>query len=98
MMYIEGKLVLYLVDKVTYFQDNQQLKDVLAQYVQDQLYLYLIDRYLRPPNLITTNAGKLFMAMKFKKYAANMGIIVKNTQVEANYSIGMVKRYHRPLQ
>lgn len=38
------------------------------------------------------------MAMKFKQYAANMSIIVKNTQVEANYSIGMVKRYHRLLQ
>ena len=38
------------------------------------------------------------MAKEFKQYAANMGIIVKNTPVEAYHSIGIVERYHRPLR
>ena len=38
------------------------------------------------------------MAKKFKQYAANMGIIIKNALVEAHHSIGMVERYHGPLR
>ena len=38
------------------------------------------------------------MAKKFKQYAANMGIIVKNAPIEAYHFIGMVERYHKPLQ
>ncbi len=38
------------------------------------------------------------MAKEFKQYIANMGIIIVNTPVEAHHSIGIVKRYHGPLQ
>lgn len=38
------------------------------------------------------------MVKEFKQYSANMSIIVKNAPEKANYSIGMVKRYHGPLQ
>lgn len=38
------------------------------------------------------------MSKKFKQYAANMGIIIKNTSVEGHHSISMVKRYHGPLR
>ena len=48
--------------------------------------------------MVTADAGKQFMARKFKQYAANMGIIVKNAPVEAHHSIGMVERYHGPLR
>ena len=38
------------------------------------------------------------MAKKFRQYIANMGIIIQNALVEAHHSIGMVERYHEPLQ
>ena len=38
------------------------------------------------------------MAKKFKKYASNMSIIVKNVLIEAHHSIGMVARYHGSLR
>lgn len=96
-MYIGGKPALHLVDEATSFQAGHWLKNVSAQYVWDQLRLCWIDKYLGPQDLFTADAGKQFMAKEFKQYAANMGIIIKNTPVEAHHSIGMVERYHRPL-
>ena len=96
-MYIEGKSVLHPVDKTIHFQAGRWLKNVLAQHVWNQLRLCWIDTYFRAPDLITDNAGKQFMAKEFKQDVANIGIIVKNTLVEANHFIGMVKHYHGPL-
>ena len=87
-----------MVDEATHFQAERWLKNVSAQYVWDQLRLCWIDTYLGSPDLVTANAGKQFMAKEFKHYAANIGIIVKNALVEAHYSIGIVERYHGPLQ
>ena len=97
-MYIGGKPVLHLVDEATRFQAGRWLKNVSAQHVWDQLRSCWIDTYLGPPDLVTADAGKQFMAKEFKQYAANMGIIVKNAPVEAHHSIGMVERYHGPLR
>lgn len=38
------------------------------------------------------------MTKEFKQYAANMEIINKNILVEAHHFIGMIERYHGPLQ
>lgn len=38
------------------------------------------------------------MVKKFKNYATNMGIIVKNALIEVYHSISMVEYYHRPLR
>ena len=65
-MYIEGKPILHLVDELIRFQAGQWLKNVLIQHIWDQLRLCWIDTYFRPPDLITANAGKQFMARKFK--------------------------------
>ena len=56
-----------------------------------------LSTYFGPPDLITADIGKKFIAKEFKQYAANMGIIVKNAPVEAHHPIGMVERYHGPL-
>ena len=97
-MYIKRKPVLHLVDEVTRFQAGRWLKNVSAQNIWDQLCLCWIDKYLGPPDLVTADAGKQFMAKEFKQYTANMGIIVKNALVEAHHSIGMVEHYHGPLR
>ena len=97
-MYIEGKPILHLVDEATRFQAGQWLKNISAAHVWDQLRLCWIDIYLGHPDFVTADAGKQFMAREFKQYIAKMGIIVKNTQVEAHHSIGMVERYHGLLR
>lgn len=38
------------------------------------------------------------MAKKFKQYASNMSVIIKNTLVEVYHSISIIKRYHGFLQ
>ena len=97
-MYIKNKPVLHLVNEAIRFQIGRWLKNLSAQHIWDQLCLCWIDTYLEPPNLVTADAGKQFIAKKFKHYAANIGIIVKNALVEAYHSIGIVKRYHRSLR
>ena len=97
-MYIRSKPVLHLVDEATCFQARRWLKNVSAQYVWDRLRLCWIDIYLGPPDLVTIDAGEQFMAKKFRQYAANMGIIIKNAPIETHHFIGIVKRYHGPLQ
>ena len=97
-MYIKGEPVLHFIDKATFFQARRWLKNVLAQYVWNQLRFCWIDTYLGPPNLVTVDIGKQFMAKEFKRYTANKGIIIKNAPVETHYFIGMVDRYQRLLR
>lgn len=54
--------------------------------------------YFGLPDLIIANVSKQFMAKKFKQYAFNIDIIVKNAPVEINYTINMVEYYHETLQ
>lgn len=97
-LYIQNKPVLHLVDEATRFQTGRWLRDISAKHVWDQLRSCWIDTYLGPPDFITSDAGKQFVAREFKQYAINMGIIVKNVPVEAHHSIGKVERYHEPLR
>ncbi len=57
-LYMEGKLVLHLVDEATRFQAERWLKDISVKYVWDQLRACWIDTYLGPPNIILSDAGK----------------------------------------
>ena len=97
-MYIEGKPVLQLVDKALRFQAGRWLKNISAEHVWYQLRLSWINKYLGPPDLVTANAGKQFMAKELKQHAANTGINVKNAPVETHHSISMVERYHGPVR
>lgn len=61
-LYIEGEPVLHLVDEVTCFQAGRWLKDISAKHVWDQLRACWIDTYLGPPDIISADAGKHFIA------------------------------------
>ena len=65
-LYIDGKLVLYIVDESTRFQAGRWLKDISAQHVWDQLRTCWIDTYLGPPDFVTTDAGNQFTSREFK--------------------------------
>ena len=88
---------MHIVDEAIRFQAGRWLKNISAKHVWEQLRCCWIDSYLGPPDFISADAGKQFIAREFKQYAANMGITVRNVPVEAHHSIGQVERYHGPL-
>lgn len=90
-MYIEGSLILYIIDQAIRFQAERQLQNINAKYIWDILYICWINIYLEFPNLITTNASKNFVSKEFKQYIDIMGIKVKIVLVEAHNSIGIVE-------
>jgi len=57
-----------------------------------------IDSYLRPPDLITYDAGKNFVSKEFKQYTTVLRISIKAVPVEAHNSIRIVERYHGPIR
>ena len=64
-MYIHSDPVLHIVDEATRFQAGRWLKDISARHIWDQLRSCWIDTYLGPPDLISADAGKQFMAKEF---------------------------------
>ena len=97
-MYISGAPLLHIVDEGTRFQAGRWLQDISAKHTWDVLRMCWIDSYLRPPDLITYDAGKNFVSKEFKQYATVLGISTKAVPVEAHNSIGIVERYHGPIR
>src|SRR5450432_3776685 len=97
-MYISGDPILHVVDEATRFQAGRWLQNISAKHTWDTLRSCWIDTYLGPPDLIVHDAGKNFISKEFKQYASILGINTKAVPVEAHNSIGMVERYHGPLQ
>ena len=81
-------LLLHVVDEGTRFQAGRWLQNISAKHTWDVLRMCWIDTYLGPPDLVTHDAGKNFMAKEFKQYASTMGISMKGVAVEAVGSYG----------
>ncbi|OCK90853.1 uncharacterized protein K441DRAFT_577527, partial [Cenococcum geophilum 1.58] len=62
------------------------------------LWMYWINIYLGPLNLVTHNAGKNFISKEFKQYVSTIGINIKGIPVKAYNFISIVEQYHGPLQ
>lgn len=58
--------MLYLVDEITYFQRKRWLKDNSTKRVQDQLWVYSKDMYLRFSNIISANTDKQLITRELK--------------------------------
>jgi hypothetical protein len=74
------------------------LKNVTAKHTWETLRLCWIDVYLGPPEYIQHDAGKNFVSKEFRQHATIMAIITKFVSVEAQWSIGIVERYHAMLR
>jgi hypothetical protein len=57
-----------------------------------------MDTYLGPLDQITTNAGKNFISKEFNQYATAISTKVKIVPIKAHNSIGIVKRYYKPIR
>ena len=62
-----------------------------SKYIWDVLWMYWINMYLGPPDLVIHNIGKNFISKEFKQYVSTMGINMKGVPVKAYNSIGMVE-------
>ena len=96
--YIEKKSVLHFIDETTRFQTGRWLKNITAKNVWNQLKACWIDIYLEFSDLISADAEKQFVAQKFRHYASNMKIMMKNVSVETHHFIDQIERYHDLLR
>lgn len=62
------------------------------------LFLHVLDQYLRPPDMITHDAGTQFTPLEFKKSAKVISIDVKETPIKVQNSTGKVEKCHGPLR
>lgn len=92
------KEVIHLVNNITWFQADWSLTILLSVHVRGQLFLNMIERYIRHLHVITADTCKQFMTEKFKKYTAHIGIIAKNYEVEKHYSLSMIDCYTQSLR
>jgi hypothetical protein len=97
-MYLDGKLVLHVIDVFMSFQAASFLKDISARNTWDILRMCWIDTYLGPPDNIIYDTGKNFVFAEFRQYAKSIAIQVQEMPVEAYNSVGKVERYHIFLQ
>ena len=97
-MYINGALLVHIIDQATRFQAGRWLQNISAKHTWDTLRACWIDTYLGPPDLITHDAGKNFVSKEFKQYTSMIGITTKSAPVEAHNSIGIVEQYYGPLR
>lgn len=57
-----------------------------------------IDVYVGPPDMITHDAGKQFVAKVFQSNASLVRIETKSVPIEAPNSFSLVERYHTPVR
>lgn len=96
-MYLNGKLVIHIIDTATAFQAACFLRDMSASIIWEAFKLYCIDTYLEPPEYIVHDAGKNFIFTKFKQNTKSLSIEIKEVPIEIHNSIGKVERYHALL-
>jgi hypothetical protein len=65
-MYLDRKLVFYVMDSFISFQAAGFLKDILARTTWDILRICWVDTYLGPLDNIIYNTGKNFVSIEFK--------------------------------
>lgn len=97
-MHLEGKPVLHVVDEATRYQAARWLPDVGADTVWNALRLCWIDVYIGPPDVITHDAAKYFLAESFRSNSSMLHIATKPVPVESPNSMTYVERYHVPLR
>ena len=97
-IYLTKKPILQVVDFITIFKAIRFLKDISAYIVQDTLYIYQINTYLSPLDMVIYNTRKNFIFIEFKQLANLIAIKLKEVLVEAYNSVGLVRRYYIPLQ
>ena len=96
--WIDGKLVLHVVDELTSFQAACFVKSLSAGHAWDAFKACWINVYLGPLALITHDLGTNFSSDEFRGNAHFIGNDIKEMLIEAYNSIGLIERYYMPLR
>ena len=96
-IYLNRKPILQVINSIIAFKAARFLKDILAYTAQDTLYIYQINTYLGPLDMVIYNTKKNFISIEFKQLANLIVIKIKEVLVEAYNSVSLVKRYYIPL-
>jgi hypothetical protein len=65
-IYINGSLVLYIIDEATRYQAVYWLQNISAKHIWDILQTCWINTYVGPPEYITYDAGRNFINKEFQ--------------------------------
>ena len=95
--YIDGKLVLHIINKAIGFTAARFLKDISVKTTWEALRTCQLDTYLSPPDLVVHDAGTNFDSREFRQNASMVATKTKCVPVKAHWSIGKVKRGHVTL-
>jgi hypothetical protein len=82
-IYLNSKLVFYIIDIFMFFQAASFLKDILR--------IYLIDTYLGPLDNIIHDIGKNFVSVEFRQYTKSIVIQVQEIPVKTYNFIRKIK-------
>lgn len=96
--YVDSKPILHVVDESTRYQAAWWLARVSAEAVWEAMRMCWIDVYLGPPDIITHDAGKQFMARAFQTNAELLHIETNSVPVESANYMSTVERYHTPVR
>lgn len=97
-MFLEGKLVLHLVDEATHFTAAGFLPDQSTETVWRTIQRLWICTYLGPPDYLLIEQGSDYTSKKMRENAEGSVISLVEAPIESPTSIGLVERYHAPLR
>lgn len=96
--HINRRPVLHVVDKSRRYQAARWLNKATAGKIWRSLHACWLDSHLRPPDLITHDAGKTIIARAFQANVKMLHIETKFVQIKAPKSMSFVERYSSPVR
>ena len=96
-MYLDGRLVLHLVDAATRFSAARFLAKVSTESICEALLMCWASVYTGLPNCFRVNKGSQFRKMFAELYSVH-DIEIKQSGIQSHNSLGVAELYHTPLR
>ena len=93
-MFLEGKLVLHVVDKDTKFSTAAFLRSGTADETWDRLMRIWVSVYIGFPDTIASDQGTQFQSQRWRSLLLMAGIKHKSSGVQSHNAIGAGEIYH----
>ena len=97
-MWIQGKDVLYAVDRAMRFQAVRFIPDDSSKTILRTFMQMWILVYLGPPDSLQHDQGEPFVYSKLQELAVEVVISCRPARVEGAHAVGARERYHSLLR
>lgn len=94
LFWIEGKAVLYIIDRGTRYSVARFIESQTAEYLWNVIIETWVTIFTGFPNVISHDRGSQFESEFFKDACAEFGIVAKVTPTESHNSLSLCERYH----